>query len=321
MVVALSYIFKYSGFEVTKPLVERPSLKINVECSKEYFEKFFGGEYSFLFILNHFNVKLYSSERTPPFAMKEYIAEIGTFEGFTRFIPSGTSFSFDLKIPLNKELLDEIEKIRLKECIPTFRILCNYSAFPLGYMAPEKRISNVDGFVMKYTPDGELRDYIAFTTEEIDDLLEKIEYVDVIRIEFRVPKAPTPSNEWLIKSLDALKNARDYLTGGHWGECLNVCRNIIMNILIPPLSPEKKERKLRDEVVKAILNKAPEKMREEYKLILKGIETTLRENLKHIHKFIRKETGEFLAYPSMKEAIFVFTMIANIVRYFCDLTT
>jgi len=315
----MSYVFRYSGFEVVKPLGEKPFLKIKIEASQEFFKKAFGGDYNFLLLLNHYNVKLFSSTRTPPFNLQKYITDVGTFRGFTQILLPGDAQSFliDLEIPISKQLLDEVEKIRVEGNVPAFQITCNYSAFPLFYTAPRIMTPREDR-VMKYSPDGKLCEYIALTTEEVDELFKKMDYVDILRIEFPIPKAPSPANEWLIKSIDALKSAHNELTEGNWDKCLYTCRNIIMNLLIPPLGPEK-ERKLREEIVKAVLGNAPEKMREEYKLILKGIEITLKENLEHVHKFV-KETGELVAYASMKEAMFIYTMIANVIRYLCELS-
>jgi predicted Zn-ribbon and HTH transcriptional regulator len=169
----------------------------------------------------------------------------------------------------------------------------------------------------KILPDGERSEIMPFSTEEIDELMEKLGYVKFIRFEVPVPLIPEARIEILEKSATELKNVEEKIIKGDYPDALRVLRNIIMNYLT-----EKKEDKrvLREAIREYITSNVPSNYKSIYEGILNGIENTLVSNLEHIHKFIKEETGKLIRMPSREEAEYVYFTLVSILRYISQLT-
>ena len=307
----MSYIFKYSGFEVLEALGERPILRFLVEVNREYFERALGGDFPFWLVINEYYVQLYSCDSLPPTA-RTRLANIGRFKGnikvtMPKSMEPTVRIGFDISV--SETLLDMVNKVRMEGKIPVFEVTCNFIAFQIGF-TPNRWSHKTNEPVRKYLPDGKLDNFIFLTTEEVTELMKKLKYMDLLRVEIPIPTASTPPNEVVKKCATELKNAHRKLIEGDYREALSICRNILMNYLLPS-----EERKLRPELSNAVVGKVPKDASEKYNLILNGVEATLRENLKHIHKFIKEDSGELLMMPLREDAEYVFIMLSNVISY------
>lgn len=308
----MHYVFKYSGFNVLRPLGERPILRINSEVNLKMLHEKIGGKYPLLLNIDEYTVDIYSSDSIPPHAISREV-NVGVFRGYAALInPDHPTYIISFDIPVSKTLLDIINKIRLSGRVFIIQIQCKYSACPLTIYSV--KIIKSKEYILKHMPDGTLSPYMVFSSEELTNMLRELEYVDVVRLEIPVHIKPKTAMSILRKCLEELKGAHKELIEGNYRESINICRNIIMNYLIPP---EQDERKLRKEIIESI--KPPREMHEKYKLILRSIEITLKENLRHIHKFIKEDTGELLIMPLREDAEYIFMMLSIITKYLSEL--
>ena len=318
LVVLVSHILRYSGFDIINILGEKPTLRFFAEVNREPFEEKLKGDCPFWLITDEYCVNLRSSRSLPP-QSTTHVATVGRFRGYAKAVApksAESTIKVGFDVPSSEALLDKVNGIRMQGEIPIFEITCNITAFRIGLTSSEWfRQDNVP--VMKYLPNGELTRYIFLTTEEVEELMEKLKYIDLLRLEIPVPKTQTPSNETLRRCVNELKTAHEELIKGNYREALSICRNILMNHLLPSGDGE---RKLRSELRDAVIDGVPKDATEKYRLILGGIEATLRENLKHIHKFIKEDTGELLSAPLREDAEYVFTMLSTTIRYLSKLT-
>ena len=313
----MKYILRYSGFDVINIIGEKPTLRFSAEVNREYFKEALEGDYPFLLITDEYRVDLYSS-RSLLQRGRAHIATVGRFRGYAKAVEpksAESTIKVGFDVPSSEALLDKVNGIKMQGEIPIFEIICNITAFRTGPTPKLIRKENVP--VMKYLPNGELIEYIFLTTEEVEELMERLKYIDLLRLEIPVPKTQTPSNETLRRCVNELKTAHEELIKGNYREALSICRNILMNHLLPSGDGE---RKLRSELRDAVIDGVPKDAIKKYKLILGGIEATLRENLKHIHKFIKKDTGKLLSAPLREDAEYVFTMLSTTIRYLSKLT-
>jgi len=239
---------------------------------------------------------------------------IKSLRGFSKLRRGGEDLELEFEIPVSSELIDCINEIRRRKRVVGFYIPYSFYMTQLGYTS---EISSLISYMEKILPDGERRSVMPFSTEEIDELMEKLNYIRFIRFEVPVPLIPETQIEILEKSATELKSVEEELTKGNYPEALRILRNIIMNYLT-----EKKngERVLKGAIREYITSNVPSNYKDIYEEILNGIENTLVSNLKHVHKFIKEETGKVIFMPSREDAEYVYFMLASILRYISQLT-
>ena len=315
----MTYILVYRGYSISEYFGVPSHLSIDAEVDLDYFKQKFGGNYPFVLIINNYKVSLFSTDKLDG-SSASLEAELGIFKGNTYLIKLQKGKTISLEIPISEKLISIINKIRMKDRIPLFRIECGFSAYPLGSYVVDRIIDNEYEVVRKTLPNGKYTDYVYFTTEEVIDLLSKIKYIDIFRIEIPISKEKISGIEILNKCMSELKVAHERLLEGDYREVLNICRNILMNYLIPKKNVEKTTvRQLNSKIIDAI--KYPKESAEVYKLIVKGVEATLKKNLEHIHKFIKKDTGELLLTPMREDAEYIFMMLSITIKFLSELSS
>jgi hypothetical protein len=312
--IGMSISSIYKGFDVVTRVGIGSAVVIKAEMEKSAIESLLKGDYPALFILNKYDVELYSLE-----GMKgggSCVFSIKNLKGFSRLRAAGKSLELDFEIPVSSKLIDCINEIRRKKRVVALCIQYSFDIARLGGY----EVQSGDTRVEKALPDGERRSTMPFLTEEIDELMKRIGYIEFIRFEVPIPLIPEARIELLKKSIIELKNVEGKITEGNYPEALSISRNIIMNYLTEPVEKEgKKERVLKKEIREYTLCSIPDNYKAIYEKILKGIESTLTSNLDHVHKFIKEETGKLIAMPSREEAEYVYFMLLSTLRYISQL--
>jgi hypothetical protein len=193
-----------------------------------------------------------------------------------------------------------------------FRIRFSLTLLP----KPSFEFRYLHGYVRGPYPNAPFADVIVFFSEEVDDILKKLEYAEFIRFEIPVPLIPQPPVELLYKSAEELKAVEGLIMEGRYVQALGAMRNIIMNYLT---MLKEGRRVLRDEIRNSVLNAVSEKYKDLYEEVLRGLEETLRANLEHIHKFVKEDASKLVAAPLREEVEYVYYMLVNVVRYLSQL--
>jgi hypothetical protein len=302
----------YRGFDVVTRAGIGSAIVIKAEMKKDTIQSLLKGDYNALFILNGYDVELYSLDGFK--GTGSSVFSIKSLRGFSKLRRGGEDLELEFEIPVSSELIDCINEIRRRKRVVGFYIPYSFYMTQLGYTS---EISSLISYMEKILPDGERRSVMPFSTEEIDELMEKLNYIRFIRFEVPVPLIPETQIEILEKSATELKSVEEELTKGNYPEALRILRNIIMNYLT-----EKKngERVLKGAIREYITSNVPSNYKDIYEEILNGIENTLVSNLKHVHKFIKEETGKVIFMPSREDAEYVYFMLASILRYISQLT-
>jgi hypothetical protein len=306
----------YRGYNIIHRLGVGTVLIIKAEVDRDDMEKLLGGSYYGLFIVDNYKVELCECETLEANTGNTRL-EVGTFGNFVKsYIPT-QSLMLEFEIPISSKLIDTINDIRRKKKIVGFKLSYSYNVVILSY-SPSIKSGSTN--VKKTSPKGGKLSIMTFSTEEIDKMMEELRYAEFIRFEIPIPLISETNLEILKNVAMELKNVEEVITKGDYPNAIKSCRNIIMNYLLKD-KDESGKRVLTKELRENILNRIPNKFKEDYKDILNGLSETLRVNLeKHIHKFVKEDTGKLLNIPSKEEAEYVYMMLILILRYISQLT-
>jgi hypothetical protein len=305
----------YRGFDVVTRPGMGSAMIIKAKMESHIIQSLLGGDYPCLLALSKYDVELYGGTRDGAYVSSITMKNL---KGFSRLRAPGRDLDLEFEIPVSSELVDRINEIRRKGLVVTFVIRYSFDITQLGVGV---EIRSSEGVVEKTKPTGERSYWMEFSTEEIDELMKEIAYIEVLRFEVPVPLIPDTHIEILTKSVSELKNVEENIIRGNYHEALRISRNIVMNYLTELVGKEgKKKRVLRETIREYIISKVPSDYRSIYESILDGIENAVISNLNHIHRFIKEETGKMIAMPSREEAEYVYFLLLSILRYLSQLT-
>jgi hypothetical protein len=308
--------FVYKGFDVDTRLGAVPVIIVRTEVEKDVVRTIFGQDYPALFVVNKYNVELYSCEDMEGTVSPTLVSSMKGFKGFSKLCQPSKSLELEFEIPVSSKLIDHINDIRRRNKIVALFIHFWFDVTPLH----TPNITSSEDSVCKISPSGVKRHLMTFSTEEINLLMKKLGYAEFIKFDIPVPLIPEVPIEILKKSAVELKNVEDEIVRGIYSEALRISRNIIMNYLTEPVKEGgNKKRALKEEISNYVLNTIPSSYKSIYEVVLKGIEDTLLSNLDHIHKFVKEDTGKLIAMPSREEAEYVYLMLVSILRYLSQL--
>jgi hypothetical protein len=310
--------FVYKGFDVDTRLGAVPVIIVRTEVEKDVVRTIFGQDYPALFVVNKYDVYLYSCEDMEGTVPPTLVSSMKGLKGFSKLYQPSKSLELEFEIPVSSKLIDHINEIRRRNKIVALSI---HFWFDAASLSPSFILKpSLEDSVYKISPSGVKRHLMTFSTEEINLLMKKLGYAEFIKFDIPVPLVPEVPIEILKKSAVELKNVEDEIVRGIYSEALRISRNIIMNYLTEPVKEGgNKKRVLKEEISNYVLNTIPSSYKSIYEGVFKGIEDTLLSNLDHIHKFVKEDTGKLIAMPSREEAEYVYLMLVSILRYISQL--
>jgi hypothetical protein len=309
--------FVYKGFDVDTRLGALPVIIVRVEAEKDVARTIFGQDYLALFVVNKYDVYLYSCEDMEGIVSPTLVSSMKGLKGFSKLYHPSKTLELEFEIPVSSKLIDYINEIRRRNKIVALSI---HFWFDATSLSPFVFKPSLEDSVYKISPSGVKRHLMTFSTEEINLLMKKLGYAEFIKFDIPMPLIPEVPIEILKKSAVELKNVEDEIVRGIYSEALRISRNIIMNYLTEPVKEGgNKKRALKEEISNYVLNTIPSSYKSIYEGVLKGIEDTLLSNLDHIHKFVKEDTGKLIAMPSREEAEYVYLMLVAILRYISQL--
>jgi len=215
-------------------------------------------------------------------------------------------------IPISQALVNTINEVKSLGRLPALNIEVRCKT--MYYEGYSVRPSTFTARVSKAVY-GRERDLIVFTTDEVDLLMEKLKYVEILRIEIPLPLEPEhPAQERLVKSVKELMAGKELLMKGKYHKVLNTCRNIILNYLTAP----EERSKIHEEIENFILSRVLENKREFYRDALIRVGRTLHGLLQYLHKFIKEDTGRLREAPLRADAEYAFYTLFSIVKYLVE---
>ena len=137
-----------------------------------------------------------------------------------------------------------------------------------------------------------------------------------------IPEIEVAQLKPLIKAMEELRHAKEFLSKGNDFEAMNCIRNAIMNNLtIKKKVNDEEKRFLNEELKRSILDKAPTEYKKVCKRTLGSIEKILRTLLQEcISSFIHLETGKRIRYPHITNVEYAYLTTLACIKQLLELS-
>jgi hypothetical protein len=242
----------------------------------------------------------------------------------------------ELQITLDKELIDKLVSIVEDGKEPAFDIQLSMCPYVTPYVMASVPLPSANANVMiilgstiRGPIKGNLGDYIVFSSDDIRNILNKINYVERIKmeVEVKLPETTEGLPKPLIDAINALKAAFDDINNLDFASAIIKCRGAIEHVTTKPTKREEEKggehgRVIKDEVKGAILDRYEDgsAAKEFYTELLKSLDRTSRNIHEMASMFLHPDSNKAKFNPRMADAIYICRQTLGIIDYLVELS-
>jgi len=257
----------------------------------------------------------------------------GEFNWLEVSCPS-SSCDQEVKLPinLNKELISRLVSIVKDNKRPAFQVVLSTDpyAIEIPYVVarpplPTANVAKILYLSMPVRIKGNLGNLIVLYSDDVKRVLDKIKYVERVKIEVgvKLPETTEGLPKPLIDAINALKVAFDDINNLDFASAIIKCRSAIEHITTKREEKGGEDGKvIKDEVKGAILNRYEDgsAAKEFYTDFLKILEGTIRDIYEMASKFIHPGSNKAKFNPRMADAIYICRQTLGIIDYLVELS-
>lgn len=262
-----------------------------------------------------FDVDLYSS-RNPTSTLK--IGNLGIYDSIKPVTCSQNYNTLvEFTLPLNSLMIEKMLEIRNSENLVTFDIYATLSGIIFTNTTHGSQVSKIwqsDYQVFHNTPNGNANK-IIISNENFQEILNRIHFTDILRIELPLYHDTTVVNQALQSSIRLLKHASNSLKNGNNESVMIDIRKLLSNHLL--IKNENNKRILTESVKFELMNNTPTDVKEIYTSFIQKIEEGLRAILQITDKFLH-DNNTIKVPPLRNDAQYVYFTIALIIKHILD---
>jgi hypothetical protein len=236
----------------------------------------------------------------------------------------------ELQITLDKELIDKLVSIVEDGKEPAFDIQLSMCPYVTPYVMASVPLPSANANVMiilgstiRGPIKGNLGDYIVFSSDDIRNILNKINYVERIKmeVEVKLPETTEGLPKPLIDAIKALKAAFNDINNLDFANAIIKCRSAIEYITKHEKRGDENVRVIKNEVKDAILSKYDGVVKDFCKGVLDDIlEVTIRKTYTMISRFVHPDSSKVESYPRMDDAIYICRQTLGIIECLVELS-
>ena len=242
----------------------------------------------------------------------------------------------ELQITLDKELIDKLVSIVKDDKEPAFDVQLSMCPYVTPYVMASVPLPSANANVMiilgstiRGPVKGNLGDYIVFSSDNIRNILNKIKYVERIKmeVEIKLPETTEGLPEPLIDAIKALKAAFNDINNLDFASAIIKCRSAIESVTTKPTKREEEKagedgKVIKDEVKGAILNRYEDgsDAKKFYTDFLNILEGTIRDIYKMASNFMHPGSNKAKFNPRMADAIYICRQTLGIIDYLVELS-
>jgi hypothetical protein len=257
----------------------------------------------------------------------------GEFNWLEVSCPS-SSCDQEVKLPinLNKELISRLVSIVKDNKRPAFQVVLSTDpyAFEIPYVPalaslPTANVAKILYLNMPVRIKGNLGNLIVLYSDDVKRVLDKIKYVERVKIEVgvKLPETTEGLPEPLIDAIKALKAAFDDINNLDFASAIIKCRGAIERVTTKREEKGGEDGKvIKDEVKGAILNRYEDgsAAKEFYTDFLKILEGTIRDIYEMASKFMHPGSNKAKFNPRMADAIYICRQTLGFIDYLVELS-
>jgi hypothetical protein len=238
-----------------------------------------------------------------------------------------------LPINLNKELISRLVSIVKDNKRPAFQVVLSTDPYAIAIpyyvpalaSLPTANVAKILYLSMPVRIKGNLGNLIVLYSDDVKRVLDKIKYVERVKIEVgvKLPETTEGLPKPLIDAINALKVAFDDINNLDFASAIIKCRSAIEHITTKREEKGGEDGKvIKDEVKGAILNRYEDgsAAKEFYTDFLKILEGTIRDIYEMASKFIHPGSNKAKFNPRMADAIYICRQTLGIIDYLVELS-
>jgi len=240
----------------------------------------------------------------------------GEFNWLEVSCPS-SSCDQEVKLPinLNKELISRLVIIVKDNKRPAFQVVLSTDpyAFEIPYYVPAlaslptANVAKILYLSMPVRIKGNLGNLIVLYSDDVKRVLDKIKYVERVKIEVgvKLPETTEGLPKPLIDAINALKAAFDDIKNLDFASAIIKCRSAMEYITTHEKRGDKNVKVIRNEVKKAILSRYKGAAENAYTEVLNTLDETIRDIYTMMSNFVHLDSNEIEFNPRMADAIYI----------------
>jgi hypothetical protein len=235
----------------------------------------------------------------------------------------------ELQITLDKELIDKLVSIVEDGKEPAFDIQLSMCPYVTPYVMASVPLpsANANVMIILYSTirgpiKGNLGDYIVFSSDDIRNILNKINYVERIKmeVEVKLPETTEGLPKPLIDAIKALKAAFEDIKNLDFASAIIRCRSAIELITTREKRSDNYVKVIRNEVKKTILSRYKGAAENAYTEVLNTLDETIRDIYTMMSNFVHLDSNEIEFNPRMADAIYICRQTLGIIDYLVELS-
>ena len=281
----------------------------------------------------HYDVYLHKCDiRTTPCSQ---VSQDSIYHGeFSWLTVSCTSSSCNqeakLPIILDKELIDRLVSIVKDNKRPAFQVVLSTDPYAIAipYVVARAPLlsANVatvlDLNIVNASIKSNLGNYIVFSSDDVEHILNNIKYFERVKIEVEVklPETTEGLPKPLIDAIKALEKAFEDIKNLDFASAIIKCRSAMEYITTHEKRGDKYVKVIRDEVKKTILSRYKGAAENVYTEVLNTLEGPIRDIYAMMSKFVHLDSDEIEFYPRMADAIYICRQTLGIIDYLVELS-
>jgi len=254
----------------------------------------------------------------------------GEFNWLEVSCPS-SSCDQEVKLPINldKELINRLVSIVKDNKRPAFQVVLSTDpyAFEIPYVPapvslPTASVAEILYLNMPVRIKGNLGNLIVLYSDDVKRVLDKIKYVERVKIEVgvKLPETTEGLPKPLIDAINALKAAFDDIKNLDFASAIIKCRSAMEYITTHEKRGDKNVKVIRNEVKKAILSRYKGAAENAYTEVLNTLDETIRDIYTMMSKFVHLDSNEIEFNPRMADAIYICRQTLGIIDYLVELS-
>ncbi len=226
----------------------------------------------------------------------------------------------EICIPINTQKLERMLNIRYRGDLIGFDVLIKGLAFPC-LSADADNISFMGPRIMsekaKYNLPEQKIDRIVMTSEQFNNIIEKLEHYELLRFEMPVREPRSIGQKDLNEAIKLLYNAKENLIRGDYKDAMLDVRNTLYNHMLQDKinnSQQSPEKVLKQEIIDYVIEMVPSEAKKSYKEIVDHLDVVLRRVRHILSKFIHEGSDKLKLAPLRQDVELCYFLTLFIVR-------
>ena len=238
------------------------------------------------------------------------------------FIEKEKGKTVEICIPINSQRLERMLNIRYGGNLIGFDVFVKGLAFPCLPISTSDEIAfrwpkTIADKVMYNLP-AQMIDRIVMTSEQFDNIIEKLKHYELLRFEIPVREPKNAGQKDLNEAIKLLHSAKDNLIHGEYKDAMLDIRNALLNHLLEEKqgsAQTNKEKVLKLNIREALIENVPTEAKDTYGEVITNLDNILRGVRHTLSGFIHEDSDKLKRAPLRQDVELAYFLTTFVVKY------